>query len=223
MGRTTLFHWDVTMVTDMMTAAICQHKVGQKCLVASRDFIFNFFPRANGYIASLTFSLWLSQLNYKAKHESEKFKCHIPPDTPTLIQHKVNAYNLSDVSSRVLRCVDVLTTCPSFQIASWNKYFPVRDWKYHVPIHTSVNIILNLPYTLHGALLQIASHIKLKYILNSIQNTTTNVPVCLIGNVNVKPSYYTIIIFKDLKYIQNKMLFRKKSLIKCFQNKYKFI
>ncbi|XP_049628934.1 nebulin [Suncus etruscus] len=38
----------------------------------------------------------LSDLNYKAKHESEKFKCHIPPDTPTLIQHKVNAYNLSD-------------------------------------------------------------------------------------------------------------------------------
>ncbi|KAL4688571.1 hypothetical protein H8959_004823, partial [Pygathrix nigripes] len=35
-------------------------------------------------------------LNYKAKHESEKFKCHIPPDTPALIQHKVNAYNLSD-------------------------------------------------------------------------------------------------------------------------------
>ncbi|XP_050606362.1 nebulin isoform X40 [Macaca thibetana thibetana] len=38
----------------------------------------------------------LSDLNYKAKHESEKFKCHIPPDTPALIQHKVNAYNLSD-------------------------------------------------------------------------------------------------------------------------------
>ncbi|KAM8791361.1 nebulin isoform 1-T1 [Rhynchonycteris naso] len=38
----------------------------------------------------------LSDLNYKAKHESEKFKCHIPPDTPILIQHKVNAYNLSD-------------------------------------------------------------------------------------------------------------------------------
>nr|KAF6496669.1 nebulin [Rousettus aegyptiacus] len=38
----------------------------------------------------------LSDLNYKAKHESEKFKCHIPPDIPALIQHKVNAYNLSD-------------------------------------------------------------------------------------------------------------------------------
>ncbi|XP_008069268.1 nebulin [Carlito syrichta] len=38
----------------------------------------------------------LSDLNYKAKHEGEKFKCHIPPDTPALIQHKVNAYNLSD-------------------------------------------------------------------------------------------------------------------------------
>ncbi|XP_027968864.1 nebulin [Eumetopias jubatus] len=38
----------------------------------------------------------LSDLNYKAKHESEKFKCHLPPDTPALLQHKVNAYNLSD-------------------------------------------------------------------------------------------------------------------------------
>uniref|UniRef100_G1RK26 Nebulin n=1 Tax=Nomascus leucogenys TaxID=61853 RepID=G1RK26_NOMLE len=38
----------------------------------------------------------LSDLNYKAKHESEKFKCHIPPDTPAFIQHKINAYNLSD-------------------------------------------------------------------------------------------------------------------------------
>ncbi|XP_068824230.1 nebulin [Capricornis sumatraensis] len=38
----------------------------------------------------------LSDLNYKAKHENEKFKCHIPPDMPAFIQHKVNAYNLSD-------------------------------------------------------------------------------------------------------------------------------
>ncbi|XP_073097526.1 nebulin isoform X7 [Manis javanica] len=38
----------------------------------------------------------LSDLNYKAKHENEKFKCHIPPDTPAFIQHRVNAYNLSD-------------------------------------------------------------------------------------------------------------------------------
>ncbi|XP_060246136.1 nebulin isoform X1 [Meriones unguiculatus] len=37
----------------------------------------------------------LSDLNYKAKHESEKFRCHIPPDAPAFIQHRVNAYNLS--------------------------------------------------------------------------------------------------------------------------------
>ncbi|XP_021104110.1 nebulin isoform X24 [Heterocephalus glaber] len=38
----------------------------------------------------------LSDLNYKAKHEDEKFKSHIPADTPAFIQHKVNAHNLSD-------------------------------------------------------------------------------------------------------------------------------
>ncbi|XP_044525813.1 nebulin [Gracilinanus agilis] len=38
----------------------------------------------------------LSDLNYKAKHESEKFKCNVPADAPAFIQHRVNAYNLSD-------------------------------------------------------------------------------------------------------------------------------
>lgn len=45
-------------------------------------------------------SLILFQLNYKAKHEGEKFKCNVPADAPEFIQHKVNAYNLSDVSTK---------------------------------------------------------------------------------------------------------------------------
>ncbi|XP_053326911.1 nebulin isoform X4 [Spea bombifrons] len=38
----------------------------------------------------------LSDLNYKAKHEKEKFKCSIPADSPFILQSRVNAYNLSD-------------------------------------------------------------------------------------------------------------------------------
>ncbi|KAM5152119.1 nebulin isoform 9-T10 [Mantella aurantiaca] len=38
----------------------------------------------------------LSDLNYKAKHEKEKFKCSIPEDSPFILQSRLNAYNLSD-------------------------------------------------------------------------------------------------------------------------------
>ncbi|KAM9342293.1 nebulin [Pholidichthys leucotaenia] len=38
----------------------------------------------------------LSDLNYKAKYEQTKFKCHVPPDDPFFIQSRVNAFNLSD-------------------------------------------------------------------------------------------------------------------------------
>nr|XP_046219149.1 nebulin isoform X7 [Oncorhynchus gorbuscha] len=38
----------------------------------------------------------LSDLNYHAAYELDKFKCALPPDYPFFIQSKVNAFNLSD-------------------------------------------------------------------------------------------------------------------------------
>lgn len=76
-----------------------------KCPTWDFCILGQFFFRTNCLLYCLSLSLYLchslSQLNYKAKHENEKFKCHIPPDTPALLQHKVNAYNLSDVSSHI--------------------------------------------------------------------------------------------------------------------------
>uniref|UniRef100_A0A7M4EMP7 Nebulin n=1 Tax=Crocodylus porosus TaxID=8502 RepID=A0A7M4EMP7_CROPO len=48
------------------------------------------------YISYKNISDDVFQLNYKAKHEEEKFKCSIPPDAPFFLQSRVNAYNLSD-------------------------------------------------------------------------------------------------------------------------------
>lgn len=39
------------------------------------------------------------QLEYKAKYEETKVKSHLPPDYPFFIQSRVNAFNLSDVST----------------------------------------------------------------------------------------------------------------------------
>lgn len=43
--------------------------------------------------------MFLLQLNYKANYEKTKMKSSLPPDYPFFIQSRVNAFNLSDVSS----------------------------------------------------------------------------------------------------------------------------
>ncbi|KAJ8255268.1 hypothetical protein GJAV_G00202940 [Gymnothorax javanicus] len=59
---------------------------------------YNFLPatenpvmRHQKYVGTI-----LSDLNYKAKFEQEKFKCSVPPDDPFFILSRINAYNLSD-------------------------------------------------------------------------------------------------------------------------------
>ncbi|KAJ8784228.1 hypothetical protein J1605_008379 [Eschrichtius robustus] len=82
-----------------------EYKVNKQAGVATSKYTYKVHPDKTKFtqvtdspvlVQAQVNSKQLSDLNYKAKHENEKFKCHIPPDTPALIQHKVNAYNLSD-------------------------------------------------------------------------------------------------------------------------------
>ncbi|TEA37954.1 hypothetical protein DBR06_SOUSAS30910008 [Sousa chinensis] len=84
---------------------ITQEYVAMKKLDKCKDHTYKVHPDKTKFtqvtdspvlVQAQVNSKQLSDLNYKAKHENEKFKCHIPPDTPAFIQHKVNAYNLSD-------------------------------------------------------------------------------------------------------------------------------
>ncbi|XP_049568397.1 nebulin isoform X12 [Orcinus orca] len=84
---------------------ITQEYVAMKKLDKCKDYTYKVHPDKTKFtqvtdspvlVQAQVNSKQLSDLNYKAKHENEKFKCHIPPDTPAFIQHKVNAYNLSD-------------------------------------------------------------------------------------------------------------------------------
>ncbi|XP_063789619.1 nebulin isoform X5 [Pseudophryne corroboree] len=84
---------------------ITQEYEATKKLDMCKDYVYKKHPGTNKFtqvvdspemVQAQVNSKQLSDLNYKAKHENEKFKCSIPADSPFILQSRLNAYNLSD-------------------------------------------------------------------------------------------------------------------------------